>query len=133
MTDDSSPDSSREEKRSLAFLLVSYTPLAHSSFETKEPATLAPVRARAWRSHIRPSEQALTRDKACNMVCALHSLLAAAAVLKQASRWTPPMRKRRPALAPRYALKVEQDARWPGWTESVDPAAKLLYMPFLET
>ena len=66
------------------------------------------------------------------MVCrTLHSLLAAA-VLKQASSWTPPTR-RRPALAPRHALKVEQDARWPGWTESVDPAAKLLYMPFLET
>ena len=55
-----------------------------------------------------------------------------AALLAYASSWTPPMR-RRPALAPRYALKVEQDARWPGWTESVDPAAKLLYMPFLET
>ena len=66
------------------------------------------------------------------MVCTLHSLLAAAAVLNQASSWTPPTR-RRPALAPRHALKVEQDARWPGWTESVDPAAKLLYMPFLET
>ena len=67
------------------------------------------------------------------MVCrTLHSLLAAA-VLKQASSWTPPTRKRRTPLAPRHALKVEQDARWPGWTESVDPAAKLLYMPFLET
>ena len=65
------------------------------------------------------------------MVCTL-SLLAAAAVLKQASSWTPPMR-RRTAVTPRQALAVEQDARWPGWTESVDPAAKLLYMPFLET
>ena len=65
------------------------------------------------------------------MVCTL-SLLAAAAVLKQASSWTPPVRKRI-SLTPRQALTVEQDARWPGWTESVDPAAKLLYMPFLET
>ena len=55
-----------------------------------------------------------------------------AALLVGASSWTPPMR-RRPTLTPRHALKVEQDARWPGWTESVDPAAKLLYMPFLET
>ena len=54
-----------------------------------------------------------------------------AALLACASSWTPPMRKRTP-IAPRHALKVEQDARWPGWTESVDPAAKLLYMPFLD-
>ena len=38
-----------------------------------------------------------------------------------------------PATCRRAAAPAhETDDRWPGWTESVDGASELLYMPFLE-
>jgi 15,16-dihydrobiliverdin:ferredoxin oxidoreductase len=54
-----------------------------------------------------------------------------AALLAQASCWT--IQSQHARLTLRRALNLETDERWPGWTESVDPTATLLYMPFLDT